>query len=1068
MKRLPRKISLFIALVSVLVLRGEITRAAEEFTITGGAVTISGEVLGQDASTNTGLTGTIGLANFANGDFVITSLDLLPSTGSQNLNFSTSFWALNTTLQSLVINEGTGLGFLVSTSNGNFSEPSFPCQLDGTFSWNGSGTICTFGVDCPDSRNLPDLGLVFGTVSGTLTETGTSKTLSFNLDITLDANASKISGSLSASFTVVVQESGPPIVREIDDVRRTAQATGAAYFGGTAWAADSMRWEAQLNQKWTFDTGVGSHFSHDPQSTKDPSLHAQMEGWTGLDLSPGACGGDWSNIVSLTDLPPPLTSCTCNLSDSVLVFEDLSQGGHNLFQHNVALSPWIDLDRHGFAGLPEKSIQFHAYLNLPLRNYVFVTAVAQTASGLVERSAYYGGSVPFCTSGTGVFSIPLGHLIPPRETQIRVGVGVVNYCRFFTDCTGISNSSPWFDEICLVVDGDPNAPALFASREHRPQDSFPQNGTLRLDAPGRVDPNLIKGNRAPGTATSLGDTLIVEGGLPGTGANTNCEVYLQFAVDFGPQTPQPQGNIWLSSHFPANVWKGQQWYVARIDTAEQGGVPIPGQWMSTYHDFELAFTGNDEDSDPNDLDIAGSSSRLANDLFPEGAAGIFTPGTRVNLFYKARYVDAGGSPTTGVWSVFPDTSGGVCLEMEVMPSSADADSTWNCILYVDHEDRFAQDSIENALGAIVAGSSQNFEGTTWDRWDVNAPSSHQSSFGRPLQSVYGANVSQLFAYKTVLWNTGALFEFNLTEQDANILIPWLSLVEQGLGMTNLYVSGDNIGTSLTNSALAEPGGLILLNQWLGANLVCGTVRDPGCPSGSILDLADCMPIDPVAGHFTGNDGPGTVTLTGNGCPEIHSFDLLEVSGNAFGVPQGNETYNGPTKGIQSYESISNEATGGPDFRTAFDGASVHHRRDALCTSDSQIEDRLSRVLNWFGYGTYQICDNPLVALDDIPFDDPNFPEGVLVSVLRNPTTAKAGALIELSLPFATSLIADIVSIRGRRVARIFEGTAPRGMMRISWEGTADTGAPIASGVYFIVLRGADFSETRKLVVIRTE
>ena len=64
-------------------------------------------------------------------------------------------------------------------------------------------------------------------------------------------------------------------------------AVSTTYFGGTAWAADSSRWEALPDSCWTFDSGVGSHFDHsdpDVDPFKDPTLHARMEGWVGIDL----------------------------------------------------------------------------------------------------------------------------------------------------------------------------------------------------------------------------------------------------------------------------------------------------------------------------------------------------------------------------------------------------------------------------------------------------------------------------------------------------------------------------------------------------------------------------------------------------------------------------------------------------------------------------------------------------------------------------------------------------------------------------------------------------------------
>jgi hypothetical protein len=65
-----------------------------------------------------------------------------------------------------------------------------------------------------------------------------------------------------------------------------AAVAGTVFYGGTVWAADSARWEALQNQKWTFDTGVGSSISSGPSYVnpfKLAGLHKQMNGWVGFD-----------------------------------------------------------------------------------------------------------------------------------------------------------------------------------------------------------------------------------------------------------------------------------------------------------------------------------------------------------------------------------------------------------------------------------------------------------------------------------------------------------------------------------------------------------------------------------------------------------------------------------------------------------------------------------------------------------------------------------------------------------------------------------------------------------------
>lgn len=103
--------------------------------------------------------------------------------------------------------------------------------------------------------------------------------------------------------------------------------SGISWYGGTAWDATDARWEALPGGTWTFDSGVGSNILADSLNNKVAGLHGIMEGWTGV-----LAGGvhDWSNIAGVTDLAAPLTSCTCALGDSVLLFEDLDAYGHQL------------------------------------------------------------------------------------------------------------------------------------------------------------------------------------------------------------------------------------------------------------------------------------------------------------------------------------------------------------------------------------------------------------------------------------------------------------------------------------------------------------------------------------------------------------------------------------------------------------------------------------------------------------------------------------------------------------------------------------------------------------------
>lgn len=799
------------------------------------------------------------------------------------------------------------------------------------------------------------------------------------------------------------------------------------------------------------------------------------DGWTRLQATAGL-GGEWSNIAAVSDLPGTLTPCTCALNDSVLVFENALATGHGLYQDNLAASPWIDLKAAGLDGTPGKILSYDVYTELPLLNYIFSQSQVQwypqvcPQTGKLVTSPFtstgfvgFYGNIPICTNAaTGSIVDNFGSIIDTGAEQVRVAVGVISYCRFYAACTGASNSTPWFDNIKLGVFGDPDAPFLTTRTIDVPQDAFPENGTLRSDAPGRIDCNEVKGFASPEIGSSLGDTLIVLGG------SANAEVYVQFAVDPGPGVDPGNLAAFLSKVTFVETRNGQDWYSARMDTAEQAGTVSPGTYMTAFHEDDPAFSGSDTDRDPNDLDPNGGMNRLANDIFPDD---LFTPGSRLNLFYKARYV--GGS----IWFTNPDTTGGVYLEAEILPSSYAADSTFNCVLYVDHFDgRGAQPFIESALGAVLGGGSANFENTPWDRYDVRAPDSQQGSLGRPLNSEYGATLIQLLGYKAIIWSTGNLDAFNLVKEDADILVPWLTLVD--FGFNNLYLTGNDIAASMSRESGSEPSARILLEDLLGVIWGCDTFRELDCPPGSPQTLQACVGLDPVSGAVVSTRPLGTAPVAqGNGCPQLRSFDVLAVNpAPSFGTAAGEEEYSAvsPAKTAQ-YASVSNDATGGPIYRSVVDGVSIHYRRDAAdCVfnpavgSDvAQVEERMLEVMTYFGYtGSPDACDDVTVGTG--VGNDPRretFRTG-LANFAPNPLLGGENGRIRFTMSKRGQAMIEVFDVNGRLVNRVFEGVAAEGPNEVTWNGRDASGRLVSSGVYFYRLRAEGENFSKKLVVVR--
>jgi len=226
--------------------------------------------------------------------------------------------------------------------------------------------------------------------------------------------------------------------------------------------------------------------------TYSTDFEANDGGWTLAPPSVGP-GGEWSNLYSLNDLPAPLSLCACALQDTVLALFD-SNNQHNQFQDNLAASPWIDLKAFGSVGATGKIVKTNLYVELPLRNYVFVQFNAQwypekclqtgklvTSSWTSNGFVYYFGGTPTCTStvpGTIGTEIDFSGFIPAGAEQVRIALGVLSYCRFFANCTGVTNTTPWFDNAGLGVYGSVNLPVIHAEDQGRAQDNFPINGQI--------------------------------------------------------------------------------------------------------------------------------------------------------------------------------------------------------------------------------------------------------------------------------------------------------------------------------------------------------------------------------------------------------------------------------------------------------------------------------------------------------------------------------------------------------------------------------------------------------------
>lgn len=74
--------------------------------------------------------------------------------------------------------------------------------------------------------------------------------------------------------------------------------------------------------------------------------------------------------------------------------------------------------------------------------------------------------------------------------------------------------------------------------------------------------------------------------------------------------------------------------------------------------------------------------------------------------------------------------------------------------------------------------------------------------------------------------------------------------------------------------------------------------------------------------------------------------------------------------------------------------------------------------------------------------------------------------IDYGLPRATQVVVRVYTAAGRVVNTLVDGTRPAGTHTLTWEGTDSNGKRVSSGVYFIKLETPEYSETKKIALLR--
>jgi hypothetical protein len=123
-----------------------------------------------------------------------------------------------------------------------------------------------------------------------------------------------------------------------------------------------------------------------------------------------------------------------------------------------------------------------------------------------------------------------------------------------------------------------------------------------------------------------------------------------------------------------------------------------------------------------------------------------------------------------------------------------------------------------------------------------------------------------------------------------------------------------------------------------------------------------------------------------------------------------------------------------------------------------------------GTGNYYVAsgfvsDSSPTPLEVVDIESPTLPKEYTLSQNYpnpfNPTTT-----IEFALPRSGFVSIEVYDIMGRKVIDLVSEDLQAGVKRVDWDGRDRAGAEVASGVYFYRIQVNDFSETRKMLLLK--
>jgi hypothetical protein len=691
-------------------------------------------------------------------------------------------------------------------------------------------------------------------------------------------------------------------------------------------------------------------------------------------------------------------------------------------------------------------LRYTVYRDLPLDNLIFhvwhvrTTNTSNCPSAWQDRNfVYYGDNKDWLITENAIGS----KVNVATGQSIQVAIGVIDMCPFWCGVFGTGachSGAPYIDQV-KVLRIDTIGPQFDVRDIDTFNDNFATDGTTTgtarfdeaIDIKPSASPTFTPGDS--GIVLFLLDPKYIVGA--GTLANglsadpnvstfvgrhkTKRQVYIYVAV-------WPLGQVGKSGAPLSEGPGGQANRYPFIGTVVAGGVT----WTKIRMDYTYTGTAT------NPGDGVSPDPFVANRFNVDLNDNLFTPCDTICYFYSATSADGTTYFSTN-WGSTVNISDVAANPMEVTILPAGGWKRGGDILYVDGADGFGvQNYYDGAF--MVLGLDDKI-----DRFDVRGPSSGVSNrLGGRVQ-----NVQQQLndCYQKIVWDSG----------------PLAITLGDGSGDPEKTDDYATMNTFLGN--LTNPGGVMLLGDkqgeylsaYAGASAV--TFRSLYMPFTLINDNHRLF-----AGNGPPNTNPNTISpkiiswpgrcYTDNfvlmgGCPGLNDFDVLGASGTTL-VEMSYNTASSPNGAVLSH--INGNA------RVLMTGFSLLYQRDwdaGFPNEQDGIDDGAKFLRDsffWMGNNLPGVTGADPVRKNSLAQNYPN---------PFNPQTT-----IAFSLKDRGQVSLKVYNVNGELVRTLANESRSAGPHQLTWDGRNDNGQPVSSGVYFYKLSTNNFSQTKKMVLLK--